>query len=112
VDRNNRRVLALLAKSREHDTAVAVPATALAQAVRDPRRQVRLMRLMRQPTSTVVPLDRDDSLAVGRLLAASGTADIADAHVVVCGRRYEHRIVTSDPNDLRALDPEIQLIPI
>jgi hypothetical protein len=41
---------------------------------------------------------------VGRLLAASGTADIVDAHVVVCARRAGQRIVTSDPEDLRVLD--------
>jgi len=68
--------------------------------------------LVRQPTTTVVPLDRVDSTSVGRLLAASGTADIVDAHVVICGRRSNQRVVTSDPGDLRSLDPEIQLVEI
>jgi hypothetical protein len=45
-----------------------------------------------------------------RLLAASGTSDIADAHVVICARRSEQHIVTSDPGDLRVLDPTVQLI--
>jgi len=34
----------------------------------------------------------------------SGTSDIADAHVVVCARRSEQHIVTSDPYGLRVLD--------
>jgi hypothetical protein len=68
--------------------------------------------LVRQPTATVVSLDRVDATSVGRLLAASGTTDIADAHVVICARRSAQRVVTSDPDDLRRLDPEIQLVEI
>lgn len=34
---------------------------------------------------------------VGVLLAASRTADIADAHVVICARRHGEPIVTSAP---------------
>jgi len=51
-----------------------------------------------------------DATNVGRLLAASGTSEIADAHVVVCARRSEQHIVTSDPDDLRVLDPTVRLI--
>ena len=72
----------------------------------------RLARLVRQPRTYVVPLDKVDATNVGRLLAASGTSDIADAHVVVCGRRARQTIVTSDPDDLRALDPSIDLITV
>jgi hypothetical protein len=55
-------------------------------------------------------LDRVDATSVGRLLAASGTSDIADAHVVICARRSAQPVVTSDPGDLSALDPTIRLI--
>jgi hypothetical protein len=40
---------------------------------------------------------------VGRLLAASKTADIVDASVVVSALIRGDAIVTSDPADLRAL---------
>lgn len=112
LDRNDRRVVVLLARARETGARVTVPAPALAQAVRRPDRQARLARLVRQPTTDVVPLDRVDATNVGRLLAASGTADVVDAHVVICGRRTSQRIVTSDPDDLRALDPRAELVPI
>jgi hypothetical protein len=68
--------------------------------------------LVRQPTTDVVPLDRVDATNVGRLLAASGTTDITDAHVVVCARRSQQDVVTSDPDDLRLLDPSLRLIPL
>jgi hypothetical protein len=112
LDRSDRRVIALLARSREIGARVTIPATALAQAVRRPERQARLARLVRQPTTDVVPLDRVDATNVGRLLATSGTSDIVDAHVVVCARRSQQQVVTSDPGDLRALDPGVRVVAI
>jgi hypothetical protein len=112
LDRNDRRIIVLLARAAQTSAPITVPASALAEAIRWPERQVRLARLVRQPTTTVVPLDRVDATSVGRLLAASGTSDIVDAHVVICGRRRAQRVVTSDPGDLRRLDPEVQLIEV
>jgi predicted nucleic acid-binding protein len=112
VDRGDRRVLVLLARARETGAAVTIPATALAQAIRRPERQARLARLVRQPGTDVVSLDRVDATSTGRLLAASGTSDIADAHVVICARRAGQPVVTSDPGDLSALDPAISLVTI
>ncbi|HMH93055.1 MAG TPA: PIN domain-containing protein [Streptosporangiaceae bacterium] len=110
LDRDDRRVVVLLARARETGARVTVPATVLAQAIRRPDRQARLARLIRQPATDVIDLDRVDATHVGRLLAASGTSDIADAHVVVCARRSGQPVVTSDPGDLRALDPALRLI--
>jgi hypothetical protein len=112
IDRNDRRVLVLLARARETGSRVTVPASALAQAVRHPERQARLARLLRQPTTDLVPLDRVDATSVGRLLAASGTSDVVDAHVVICARRADQQAVTSDPEDLRALDPTLRVVTI
>ena len=112
LDRDDRRVVVLLARARETAGRVTVPATALAQAVRHPERQLRLARLVRQPTTDVVSLDRVDATNVGRLLAASGTADITDAHVVICARRSQQVVITSEPDDLRLLDPSLRVIPI
>lgn len=112
LDRNDRRVLVLLARAAELGASVTVPATALAQAVRRPARQVRLARLLRQPTTKVVALDRVDATNVGRLLAASGTSDVVDAHVVICARRSGQQVVTTDPDDLRRLDSRIRLVGI
>ena len=112
LDRDDRRMIVLLARAAEAGGRVTIPASVLAQAIRRPDRQVRLARLIRQPTTDVVALDRVDATHVGRLLAASGTADIADAHVVVCARRSAQRVVTSDPDDLRRLDPDLQAVTI
>ena len=110
LDRGDRRVVALLARAHETGAAVRVPATALAQAMRHPARQARLARLLRQPSTSVDALDRVSATAVGKLLAESGTTDIADAHVVLVARATAARtIVTSDPDDLHRLDPQAHL---
>ncbi len=110
LDRRARQVVVLLARAAERGAEVTIPATALAQAIRQPERQAMLARLIRQPTTTVVPLDRVDATSTGRLLAASGTSDIVDAHVVICARRGGQQVVTSDPDDLVRLDLALEVV--
>jgi predicted nucleic acid-binding protein len=112
LDRGERRVIVLLARAHELGQRVTVPATALAQAMRTPRTQARLSRLVRQPNTVVAALDGPDATQVGILLAATRTRDIVDAHVVICARRSGQPIVTSDPGDLSRLDPDATLISV
>lgn len=112
VDRDVRSVVVLLTRATEVGARLTVPAGALAQAIRRPERQVRLARLVRQPNAEVVALDRVDATNVGRLLAASATTDVVDAHVVVCARRAGQRVLTSDADDLRRLDPELEVVEV
>ncbi|MGH3839302.1 MAG: PIN domain-containing protein [Pseudonocardiaceae bacterium] len=112
LDRNDRQVIVLLARATEAGARVTVPASALAQAIHRPQRQARLARLIRQPTTDVVPLDRVDAINTGRLLVTSGTADVVDAHVVVCARRSGQQVVTTDPDDLRQLDPHLDIVKV
>ncbi|HEY7047343.1 MAG TPA: PIN domain-containing protein [Jatrophihabitantaceae bacterium] len=112
VDRGDRRILELLARSRQVSGTVTVPATALAQAMRDPVRQVRLIRLVRQTTTKIVGLDRADAISVGRILARTRTSDIADAHIALTARRAGQAVVTSDADDLRRLDPRLRVVAV
>jgi hypothetical protein len=110
LDRNDRRVLALIARAMELGIRITVPATALAQAIRNPARQARLSRLIRQPATDLIPLNGPDATAVGLLLARTATADVVDAHVVICAQRAGQAVVTSDPADLSHIAPELQLV--
>ena len=110
LDRNDRRVLALVARARERAMRITIPATALAQSIRNPAKQARLSRIIRQVDTDLIGLDGPDATSVGLLLARTGTADVVDAHVVVCARRAKQAIVTSDADDLRRIAPEIQLV--
>ena len=110
LDRGDRRVIALIARAMENGARLMIPATALAQAIRNPARQARLLRLIRQSGVDLLALDGPNATAVGLLLARSGTADIADAHGVLCAQRAAQALVTSDPADIRRIDPALQLV--
>ncbi|MBI4941361.1 MAG: PIN domain-containing protein [Actinobacteria bacterium] len=112
LDKGNGAVRQLILRVARTGEPVVIPATALAQAVRSPERQARLALLLRRVTTEVRPLDRRDAVAVGRLLRESGTSDVVDAHVVVCARRAGQAVLTSDPGDLRRLDPELVLVAV
>lgn len=108
---NNRRVFAILATALEDGDRIIVPATALAQVIRNPAKQV-LWRMVQHDEAVVVPLDGSHAQAVGALLAQTGTSDIADAHVVICAQRSGLAVITSDPLDLRRLDPKLRVIAV
>jgi hypothetical protein len=78
LDRSDRKILVLLARARDVGARITVPATALAQSIRRPRTQLRLTRLIRQPTTDVRALDGVDATSIGILLSATGTRDIVE----------------------------------
>ncbi|MBV9677102.1 MAG: PIN domain-containing protein [Acidobacteriaceae bacterium] len=112
LDRKDRRVLALIARAKELEMRITIPAMALAQAIRNPARQALVSRLIRQAGTDLVALDGPDATSVGLLLARTATSDIADAHVVVCAQRAAQPVITSDPDDIRRIAPKLQLIVI
>lgn len=112
LERNDRRVFSILDTALEDGDRIIVPATALAQVIRNPARQVRLWRMIQFDKTEVIPLDGSQAQAVGALLARTSTSDITDAHVVICAQTAGYAIVTSDPLDLKRLDPALRLIRI
>ena len=46
------------------------------------------------------------------MCGVKGTADVIDASVVLCARLRDHRIVTSDPADIRRLDAAASVISV
>jgi predicted nucleic acid-binding protein len=112
LERNDRRLLLILNSAFKENARILLPATALAQVIRNPAKQVALWRLVQRKQAEVVPLDGAYAQAVGVLLAKTGTRDIIDAHVVVCAQRAGQAVITSDPLDLRRLDPQLRLIAV
>jgi predicted nucleic acid-binding protein len=102
---------ALVRTALERRTTIAVPAGVLAQVWRGSARQVAVARLIRSTITEVVPLDQRSALAVGKLCARTGAADVVDVSVALCARERGHPVVTSDPGDLRAIDPTLTLVP-
>lgn len=82
-------------------TPALLPTVVLAQVWRAGPRQAPLAMLRRMCRS--VPFDDDVAVAVGRLLALSGTADVVDAAVVLAAISQGCAVLTSDPDDLEKL---------
>jgi hypothetical protein len=111
-DRGDRQVVALLSRALAHGLSIAVPAGVVGQAWRDGRRQARLARLLGSAEVEVVSLDDQTARAAGQLCGVRGTADVIDATVVLCARARRHRMVTSDPADIRRLDRAADIIAV
>lgn len=109
-DRGKRRVVRLIARTRERNEPLVVPAGVVGQVWRDGRRQANLARLLGSSSCAVVALDDLGARAAGQLCGVAGTAEVIDASVVLCARSRHQRVVTSDPDDLRRLDPTIELV--
>lgn len=107
VDRADRRMIRLLELAGD----IHVPAGALAQAWRNPARQVRLVRVVSSDAVTIHSLDGATARAAGQLCAATATSDVVDASVVLLARVVDGVTVTSDPDDLRRIDRAIALAP-
>ncbi len=106
IDRADRRVIRLLELAQD----IHVPAGALAQAWRNPARQVRLVRVVSSDGVVIHPLDDAGARAAGQLCAATATSDVVDASVVLVARLVNGVTVTGDLDDLRRLDQSIDLV--
>lgn len=111
-ERNDRSVVAVIARAIEHRLRLAVPAGVVGQTWRDGRRQVALVRLLRSEIVEVEALDDKRARAAGQLCGVTGTADVIDASVVLCAKARGQAVMTSDVDDLRRLDPDLRLIPV
>ncbi|MGH9066121.1 MAG: PIN domain-containing protein [Acidimicrobiales bacterium] len=109
-ERSERRAVVLVARARERNEPLSVPAGVVGQVWRDGRRQARLARLLGSGAVKVVVLDDFGARAAGQLCGARGTTDVIDATVALCARQRGRRVATSDPADMRRLDPTLELI--
>jgi predicted nucleic acid-binding protein len=112
LDRGDKRLIALLQRALAQRLKLRVPSGVVGQAWRDGRVQVTLARFLRIEEVEIIPLDEHLARACGELCGATDTADIIDASVVILARERRDHIVTSDPRDLRRLDPTCPIIPV
>jgi hypothetical protein len=100
LDRGDRAVGALLAVAAHDDVEAVTSSACIAQVWRDPARQARLTRALAGFLEW--PLDPACARRCGRLLARTGTSDIADAAVSLLARDGD-LVLTSDPEDIGRL---------
>jgi hypothetical protein len=80
---------------------VVIPASIVAEVWRGGSRAAPLARLF--DASEIDPLDEMRAREVGVRLGARAVKDVGDSHVVCCALARDAKIVTSDPEDMRAL---------
>jgi hypothetical protein len=112
LDRGDKRMIALLQRALVQGRAFRVPAGVVGQVWRDGRFQVTLARFLRSEEVAIIPLDEQLARSCGELCGAASSPDVIDASIVIIARQRRDPIVTSDPNDLRRLDPAAQIIPV
>ena len=110
IERADRATAAVIEAARRDGRDVVVPAGVVAQVWRGGTRQARLARLLNARDVVVEPLTDAGARAAGVLCGAAGTADVVDASVVIAARRRYATVLSSDPGDLRQLDPTIPVI--
>lgn len=87
---------------------LVVSAGCLAEVWRGSPRQAPLALLVRRRDTSVPEITLPIAKAIGRFLGSQPDGDdIVDAHVVMLANNRHLPVVTSDPNDLLALDPKL-----
>ena len=112
IERADRKMQALLDEAHAAGLPIDIPAGPLAQAWRSGPRQARLTRTLHLANVTIPALDEPNAKAAGILCGQRGTRDPIDASVVLNARRRNQAVITSDPADLRHLDPHVRIIEI
>lgn len=110
IERGDEQVRALLREAVDRGLEVHVVPEVVAQVWRGGARQARLGALLAARGVETPAYDVHAAKEVGRLCGASGQIDVVDAHVVWHARSRGHLVVTSDPDDLGALDPGLTIV--
>lgn len=111
VERGSRRMGDFVHRFREEGTPLATSAGVVAQVWRGgAHRQVPVAFLLRR--AEVVDLTDSQARVVGTVLGLAGTSDPVDAHVALIARTRGWPILTSDRDDLRAIDRSLELYDI
>jgi hypothetical protein len=104
LERRDRTMVALAKRFVDASTPLATSAGVVAQVWRGgDRRQVPIAYLLRR--TTVFDLTHSVARVLGKMLGAVGQSDPVDAHIVFLSRQRGWPVLSSDPDDLLALDP-------
>ncbi|HKQ71937.1 MAG TPA: PIN domain-containing protein [Polyangiaceae bacterium] len=108
LERRNRVMVHLAQRFAESGTPLVTSAGVVAQVWRGGgQRQVPVAFLLRH--AEVVDLTNSVARILGRMLGAVRRSDPVDAHVVLLAREREWPVISSDPDDLLAIDPTLAI---
>lgn len=109
LERRQEPVAALFERARRRSVPLVTSAVVVGQVWRGTARQTPIALALGWPTMSVADLTHADGRLIGKLLAVTGGSDVVDAHIAVLARKRNWPVVTSDPEDLKQLDPTLTL---
>jgi hypothetical protein len=108
AERGDRTMVELIRLFSGAKTPLVTSAGVVAQVWRGGGgRQVPVTYLLRR--TVVIDLSGAVARTLGRMLGATGTHDPIDAHIAFLARQRNWPVLTSDPEDLHAIDPGLIL---
>ena len=104
LERRDRTMVALAKRFVDASTPLATSAGVVAQVWRGgDGHQVPIAYLLRR--TTVFDLTHSIARVLGKILGELGQSDVVDAHIVFLSRQRGWPVLSSEPDDLLALDP-------
>lgn len=108
LERRDAVMADLVRRFVEHRTPLVTSAGVVAQVWRGGSgAQVPIAHLLRR--TEVADLTYGVAAVLGRMLGASATHDPVDAHIALLARQRGWIVLTSDPDDLRRIDPKLRV---
>ena len=108
LEKGNRVMVELVRLLVRERIPLATSAAVVAQVWRGGAdRQVPVAFLLRN--AEVIALTHGVARVLGRMLGTSRASDVVDAHVVFLARERGWPVLTSDPQDLLAIDPTLDV---
>ena len=105
LERRDGTMVRLAKRFADAGTPLVTSAGVVAQVWRGGQRQVPIAFLLRR--TTVVDLTYAVARVLGLMLGSSRRSDPVDAHVVLLARERRWPVISSDAQDLLALDPTL-----
>lgn len=109
LENRDRTAVAMFDQARQTGRSLITSAAVLGRIWRGQPQQANIARVLKWSNFMIDDLTRGDGRTIGKMLAVTGTTDVIDAHAALLARRSGWPVVTSDPGDLRKLDPTLTL---
>lgn len=109
LERRTPKIADFFNRARKDNRPLVTSAGVMGQVWRGNNRQAPIAWALRWPNTDVLDMTHADGRTIGRMLAASGTSDVVDAHVALLARARRWPVITSDPRDLYTIDSDLEL---
>jgi predicted nucleic acid-binding protein len=109
LEKRDAVMVRLVERFAEHQTPLATSAGVVAEVWRGGSgAQTPVAFLLRR--TRVIDLTHSVARVLGRMLEATGATDPVGAHIALIAREHGWRVLSSDVDDLHAIDPELEVL--